>query len=176
MARIAAMIALVAIASGANASPVPEYAQMLVGKAMRVAKAEKKTIFVKFEATWCGWCHKLTAALKDPEFGKVFNKHFVVVTLDVIERGEKEALENPGAEKFLAELGGEKSGLPYYAFLDSKGKKLADSNVLPPKNSNIGYPAAPEEIATFTALLKKTATGITTAEVDKITEWLKSKK
>jgi thioredoxin-related protein len=162
--------------SAAAQNPAPESAEALLYKAMKTAKAQKKTIFVKFEATWCGWCHKLTAALKDPEFGKVFNKHFVVVTLDVMERGEKEALENPGAEKFLAELGGEKSGLPYYAFLDAKGKKLADSNVLPPKNSNIGYPAAPEEIAAFTGLLKKTAHAITAAEVDKLTDWLKSKK
>ena len=60
----------------------------------------------------------------------------------------------------MSDLGGEKSGLPFYAFLSAKGKKLADSNVMPGKDGtlgNIGYPGSREEIAAFDALLKQTA-------------------
>ena len=56
----------------------------------------------------------------------------------------------------MTDLGGEKSGLPFYAFIDAKGKKVADSNVMP-KDQNIGYPGSQEEIVAFEKLLKKTA-------------------
>jgi hypothetical protein len=91
-----------------------------------------------------------------PEFQKLFADNYVVVTLDVMEHDDKKVLENAGGDKVMSELGGEKSGLPFYAFVDAKGKKLADSNVMP-KNMNIGYPGSPEEITAFEKLLKDTA-------------------
>ena len=72
----------------------------------------------------------------------------------------KKALENPGGAALLANLGGGSSGLPFYAFIDAKGKKLMDSNRVPQAGGpmqNIGYPAAPAEIAAFDDLLQKTA-------------------
>jgi hypothetical protein len=56
----------------------------------------------------------------------------------------------------MADLGGEKSGLPFYAVLDAHGKKLADSNAIP-GGKNIGYPAEAEEIVAFVKLIKSTA-------------------
>lgn len=89
--------------------------------------------------------------------------HFVSVVLVAQENGPKKALENPGSNEFLAEMGGAKSGLPFFIFLDAKGKKLADSNVMP-KDQNIGCPAAPEEIVAFGELLKKTAPRLSDAK------------
>lgn len=96
-----------------------------------------------------------------------------MLSLDVMESGDKKALENPGGTKFMADMGGAKSGLPFVVFLDKSGKKIADSNVLP-GNSNIGYPAAPAEIAAFGKLLAKAAPRMSAAERAKITDYLKT--
>ena len=87
----------------------------------------------------------------------------MIVRLDVMERGEKKSLENDGADKLMKELGGAESGLPFFAILDAKGKKLADANALP-GGKNIGYPSAPEEIVAFEEILKRTAPKLSSAE------------
>jgi hypothetical protein len=85
-----------------------------------------------------------------------------------MENGEKkETVENPGGQKLMADLGGEKSGLPFFAILDANGKKLADSNVAP-GGKNIGYPATAAEIAAFMKVLKSTAPRITSADLELI--------
>ena len=83
---------------------------------------------------------------------------------------KKKPLENAGSNEFLAAMGGARSGLPFFIFLDAKGKKLADSNVMPVPNkptappTNMGCPAAPEEIVAFGELLKKTAPRLSEAQ------------
>jgi hypothetical protein len=99
--------------------------------------------------------------------------HFVTIHLDVMENGEARKMENPGGGEYMAKWGGAKSGLPFYAFLDEKGKKIADSNALP-NGQNIGYPAAPEEIDAFLGLLVKTAPKLTTVERKRIEAYLKN--
>ena len=71
----------------------------------------------------------------------------------------------------LTEFGGEKSGLPFYAFLDKNGKKIADSNAMP-RNGNLGYPATVEEIKAFALLLERTAPRMTPGERDQIIAYL----
>ena len=140
------------------AQPLP--AAQLMASAQAQAGKEHKNILVMFHASWCGWCKKLEGVMDKPEYKKLFADNYVIVPLDVSENGPKKALENPGADKVMADLSGAKSGLPFYAFLDAKGKKLADSNVMPGKNGtmdNIGYPGSGAEIAAFDDLLKKTA-------------------
>lgn len=95
-----------------------------------------------------------------------------MVKLDVMESGSKKSLENPGGSKVLADLGGEKSGLPFYAFLDTTGTKIADANVMP-KSQNIGYPGTPEEIAAFENLLKQTAPRMADAERARLVDRLR---
>jgi hypothetical protein len=104
----------------------------------------------------------------------ILEESFVVLVLDVMESGEKkETLENPGGVKILADLGGEKAGLPFYAAVDPSGKKLADANLMPPKNSNIGYPATPEEIVAFEKFLKAAAPKMKPESQTKLIEHLK---
>ena len=91
-----------------------------------------------------------------------------MVKLDVSESKDKKDLENPGGADVLKELGGAESGLPFYAWLDSKGKKIADANVMPGQVKNIGYPAAPEEIEAFETLIKKTAPRMRAADRDRL--------
>ncbi len=110
--------------------------------------------------------------MNDPEVSKILAKHYVTVRLDVMENGSKKSLENPGGGKVLADLGGEKSGLPFFAFLDAKGKKMADANALP-GGQNIGCPAKPEEIAAFEKLLKQTAPRLSDSDRTVVADHLK---
>jgi hypothetical protein len=110
--------------------------------------------------------------MERPEFKKMFEDNYIQVTLDVQENGDKkQKVENPGGVEYMKDLGGEHSGLPFYAFLDEKGKKVADSNVMP-KAQNIGYPAAPEEIQAFMELIHKTAPRWSDADLAKLKAYL----
>jgi len=151
---------LFAVASrGQTGTPAP--AGQILNAALKEASTSKKNVFVVFRATWCSWCKRLDAALTDPEVKNVVDSSYVVTHLDVMERGDKEqTVENPGGREIMNKLGGEKSGLPFYAILDAAGKKLADSNVMP-GNTNIGFPGSPEEIAAFEKILKQTAPRMT---------------
>jgi hypothetical protein len=100
---------------------------------------------------------------------KPLGEHYVTVHLTAKETPAKKALENPGSDQVLKDLGGERSGLPFFAFLDEAGKKLADSNALPGRK-NLGCPATPEEIAAFGTLLKQTAPRMTEAQRKQITD------
>ena len=72
----------------------------------------------------------------------------------------------------MAKLGGEKSGLPFYVWLNAKGKKLANSNVMS-ENSNIGYPGSAEEIEAFGKLLKSSAKNMNDKQLETILDYLK---
>ncbi|MEP6757466.1 MAG: thioredoxin family protein [Chthonomonadales bacterium] len=172
LAAAALSVALPAVAAAAD-SPVTT--AIALKSAVAKARKEKKVVFVKFEATWCGWCHKLTDALNVPENKEIFDKYFVLLRLDVMENGPKKSEENPGGVEYMKELGGEKSGLPFYAFLDDKGKKVADSNVMP-KDQNIGYPGEDGEIVAFEALLKKANKKISDGDMKKLMTWFKEHK
>lgn len=132
----------------------PKPTKAVIEAAVKMARKEKKNIFIHFGASWCGWCRLLEKVIALPEVKSLLEANYVMVELVALENGPKKALENEGSNEFMAKLGGEKSGLPFIVFLDKDAKKLADSNVMP-KNQNIGCPAAPEEIVAFGELLKK---------------------
>ncbi len=136
----------------------PAPAQDILNAALKKATVENRNVWLIFHASWCGWCKLLDKALEHPEIKGVIEEHYVVTHLDIMEmqKGKKDSLENPGGVEIAKKLGGEKSGLPFFAFLDGNGTKLADSNIMP-KGENIGYPAAKEEIVEFGKLLEKTA-------------------
>jgi thioredoxin-related protein len=139
----------------------PAPAKQILDAAVKEASTSKKNVFLIFHATWCSWCKRLDAALTDTEVKKVIDANFVVTHLDVMERGDKvQTVENPGGNEIMKDLGGEKSGLPFYVVLDPAGKKLADSNVMP-GDTNIGFPGSAEEIAAFDEILKQTAPRMT---------------
>jgi thioredoxin-related protein len=154
-------------------SAKPERAQNILDAALKNAVESNKSVFVIFHASWCSWCKRLDKVLSNEDMKKIFEDHFVVTHLDVMEKTPEkiEALENPGGNDIMKKMGGEKSGLPFSIFLDAKGNKLADSNVMP-KNQNIGYPGTKEEIEAFIGLLKKGSTSITEKELTQVAEYL----
>src|ERR1035437_6276723 len=128
-------------------------ADQVLAPAKAKAAAEHKAIFLHFGASWCGWCKRLHAFLDRPDIKPVFEKYFIPVKLVVQENAKNKALENPGANALLKDLGGP-AGLPYSAFLDAKGALIVNSKL---KGENIGYPADPSDIDWFIQMMKKAA-------------------
>jgi thioredoxin-related protein len=145
-------------------------AQILVERAVRVASAEDKTVFIHFGASWCKWCKQLNAMLRSSELKQIIGSHFVVISLTVQESESKKSVENPGAETLMTESGG-KTGVPYYLFLNKDGARIANSMVLP-NHANIGYPATAEEIKAFEDLMGRVAPRMSVAERARIVDYL----
>jgi thiol-disulfide isomerase/thioredoxin len=146
-------------------------ATAVMKQAQASAKSTNRNVMVIFHASWCGWCKRLDSFLADPEMGRLMAKQFVIVHLDVQEQPDKSSLENPGGETYMEQLKGKNAGLPFFAVVNPAGKMLANSNKDETKG-NIGYPAAPEEIAHFMKMLK-TGGKLSDSERSSIEKWLK---
>jgi len=149
-----------ALAQSTTSLPASE--SVLTAAYTKAAK-EHKNVMLIFHASWCGWCKKMDASLNDPTCKKLIDDNYVIAHLDVSEQPEKVHLENPGSMEVLTKFGGEKSGLPYWLILDTKGNVLANS--LMPKDGvttvtaadNVGCPATEKEVSFFDSILKKTS-------------------
>ncbi|MEP0264281.1 thioredoxin family protein [Dokdonia sp.] len=130
-------------------------ASNILENALTQAKAENKNVFVKYSASWCGWCKKMDRQMKSDSCKSFFDANYVTVTLVVKESKNKKHLENPGAIDFLKKHKGEKAGLPFWAILDNTGVLMEDSYNA--KGENIGCPATDSEVADFITILKKTS-------------------
>lgn len=143
--------------------PVPA-AEEVMKKAFLLAEKTNKKVLLIFTASWCGWCHKMDSSLNDPSVKKYFDDNFVITHLNVHESKEKKDLENPGAEALLEQYNGKEQGIPYWVFLDAKGKLLSDSQIRKKqadgtiKGSNIGCPATPDEVKHFIQKLRELTT------------------
>jgi thiol-disulfide isomerase/thioredoxin len=147
-------------------------AKSVLANAQQKAKQENKKIFLKFTASWCGWCHKMDAAMKDSSTIKLFNNNYVIAYIDVMEMGPKKKIENEGGLDVMKQYGGDKQGLPYWVVLDENGKLLANSLIKADgisldakQGQNAGCPASDNEIPYFTRVLKNTSK-LTDAELE----------
>jgi thioredoxin-related protein len=131
----------------------PPTADQMLAPAKAKASAEQKAIFLHFGASWCGWCKRLDTFLDRPDIKPVFEKYFVPVKLVVQENAKNKALENPGADSLMQQVGGP-AGLPFFAFLDGKGQVIVNSML---NGNNIGYPGESHEIDYFLQMMKKAA-------------------
>lgn len=162
---LTALVILLASVPAGTSAGQPEGAKPILDAAIKEADASHRTVFLIFHASWCKWCTRLDAVLESPDVNKIIREHYVVVHLDVQERGDKvRTLENPGGNAIMNTLGGENTGLPFYVFLDGAGKKIADSKVIGPSKENIGYPGSAEEARQFDRILRETAPQMTGEE------------
>jgi len=108
----------------------PLSAKEIMNNAFAQAKKEHKNVFVKFSASWCGWCKKMDASMQDPACKKSFEDNFVIVHLVVDESKDKKNLENPGADDVRIQYNGDnKQGIPFWFILDDKGNLKDNSFV-----------------------------------------------
>jgi thiol-disulfide isomerase/thioredoxin len=172
---------LLSLAAGAVSAQAPETAARVLDDACRQAAKEKKNVMIVFHASWCGWCKKFEASVNDPSCKDYFDRSYVIKYLTVLESKDKKQLENPGANEMFEQNGGKGGGIPYFLVYDKNGKLLADSkmNVTAPggevKRSNMGCPAADEEIAAFVDILKKTSK-IKPSDIEAITKRFRQNK
>ncbi len=154
------LLALVISCGAAIAQAAPESADAILAKAYSQAAKEKKNVFVIFHASWCGWCKKLDASINDPVCAGYFNKNFIFVHLTILESTDKKNLENPGAKELYDKNSGGQGGIPFFLIYDKNGTLLGDSKFKPAPDkpaTNMGCPAADEEVAAFIEVLKKTS-------------------
>ena len=154
-----------------SAASGPPSAQSVITAAVANARAEHKVVLIEFGASWCVWCKSFNAFVHAPETERVVGNNYVVVNLTVQERGDEVVLENPGGMDVMKEWGGEKSGLPFYVFLDADGKKIADSNAMS-DGTNVGFPGNVKELEIFLHLLDTTAPRLTAPDRDTIVSYL----
>ena len=172
-----ALVAVVVLAACGRQEPAPPAAsgppsaQSVITAAVANARAEHKIVLIEFGASWCVWCKSFNAFVHAPETEHVVGSNYVVVNLTVQERGDKTPLENPGGADAMKAWGGEKSGLPFYVFLDADGEKIADSNAMP-DGTNVGFPGNPGELSIFLHLLDTTAPRLTAHDRETIVRYL----
>ncbi len=148
-------------------------AKVILDQAYNQAKIENKNVFVLFHASWCGWCKKMDANMNEAATKNLFDDNFVIVHLDVLERGNKKSLETPGGIDFLKKHNGEKAGLPFFLIFDAYGKILTDS--FNAKGQNLGCPSSAEEVVEFIKKLKNSST-LSDEELAVIAEVFQEKK
>ncbi len=163
MKTIKLLVAFCLVVIAAFAQP-SRTATEIMEEAFARAKKEKKNVFAKFSASWCGWCHKMDDSMKDPVCKKFFDDNFVIVQLIVDESKGKKELENPGANETRIKYNGDTNqGIPFWFITDSNGRLLGDCYIrkegepLTVKGKNSGCPANEEEVANFINVLKRTA-------------------
>jgi thiol-disulfide isomerase/thioredoxin len=140
----------------------PLDADKVLSAALAEAAKTERAVFLHFGAPWCGWCLKLDAWLLRPEVTGILHKDFVDVKIDRDRMtGGKEVLDRYHA--------GNKGGIPWFVFLDGKGKEIITSDG--PKG-NIGFPAQDYEIDHFVVMLKKARRRITDREIDDLRKTL----
>jgi thiol-disulfide isomerase/thioredoxin len=164
---LSATLLSAALLCSAAIAQTPKTSAELLDAARKQAAAEKKHVFVRFTASWCGWCKRMDGVLTSKAIKPIWDKYFVTVPIVVLETPANRKLETFGGEALLEKQGGKDQGIPFFYFMDASGKTLANS--MRPANGtdkggNLGCPYEPAEVEFFMSLLKTAAPAMTDAE------------
>ena len=88
-----------------------------IDAALKEASAAKKRVIVDFGGNWCGDCKVLDINLRKPENAALLQKHYVLVHVNVGEKGITDNLDV--GERYGIPL---KKGVPALAVLEPNGK------------------------------------------------------
>ena len=115
------LLLLLPIAAIAAGPVYPDVARARADLDAALAEAAKtgKRVLVDFGGNWCGDCKVLDINLRKPENQALLDKHYVMVHVNVGDKGISDNFEI--AERFGIPL---KKGVPALAVLDSKGAVL----------------------------------------------------
>lgn len=130
---------------------------VIMNIAFEQAQRDNKNIFIKFGASWCGWCIVLDKKIKSDSLLPLFEEHYVIVDLVANEiLDEHKHLENPGATDLLLQyMDNDRLGLPFWLIFDKNGNYLTDA--YDEKRENISCPVKPHEIEVFIEKLRSTS-------------------
>lgn len=132
-------------------------AQAVFEQALKDALFSNRQIFLHIGAPYCGPCRRLDAWLALPEVSAIISKDFIDLEIDL----ERMA----GGKDIWKRFCQKPSGIPWFGFLDSKGKVIVDC-VAP--NGAIGFPTEPGEIQYFVSMVPKARRSIPDAEVQRL--------
>jgi hypothetical protein len=99
--------------------------------------------------------------MASPSVAQVLAKEFVGLKL--------EADRMAGGKDILKRYQGHEGGIPWFVFLDGEGKAVVTSDG--PKG-NVGFPAAPDEIAHFRTMLETSKRKLSSDDVDALVKSL----
>jgi thioredoxin-related protein len=133
-------------------------ARAVLDAALAQAAKDDMRVFLHFGAPWCGWCHRLDDFLAREDTVDVLGPDFVDAKIDV------DRMDH-GKDVMAEYRKGEDGSIPWFVILDGKGKALATSDG---PEGNIGYPAQPDGIEHFLAMLKQTARKMGPGQLDRI--------
>jgi thioredoxin-related protein len=135
-------------------------AEELLEAAQEKAAKNGKKVFVIYHASCCGWCKRMDATMQSEALQPLFNEHYEIVHLSVLEQGKNKKLENKGANEFFEQHGGSNQGLPYWVILNKEGEVLATSKMPDdnkPEGQNTGCPVEEKEVQHLVRVIHNTS-------------------
>lgn len=141
------------------------------------ARAQHKSIMLDFGASWCINCKLYNRMIDDPSIGAILRRNFIFITMNTGERpSDRHHANTPGGVAYENSVGGKGAGWPFLVILNANGKPLIDSyrpdSKSPSGKSNIGYPAAPEEVDWFVTMLRRAAPSLSQHDLETVHAWL----
>lgn len=168
------LLALAATLSLPALAAPPDTANTLFAQARAQAAQQHKDVLLVFSASWCGPCKLYERFLEDPQMKPIAEKAFVIARIDVGERpGDPRHADTPGGVQLRTALGAPpEPGFPWIVITTPDGDPVINSNRDGKTDANIGYPAAPEEIDWYIAMLQKVPS-LSAADLAATRAWLR---
>jgi len=163
----------------------PRDAEKTLADALARARGEGKTVLVHLGAPWCPWCRRLDDFLARKDIAEIIKSDVIDLKIDVdrmtggktvakrlrkTRAGSPPRISPGDASQSLDLKAAEDDSLPWMVLLDDHGKTITTSDG---PQGNIGYPAEPEEISHFIAMLKKAGKRISSGQLAQVEKALK---